>query len=58
MATLFILGLLDIAGWLVLRHVVASTEEFSTPRIILMLSIFAIDFWLFVAFVAYFMRMG
>ena len=58
MQTLLTLALFDIAGWLALHVVLSRTEEFTTPRIFLVLSMFAVDFWLFVAFVAYFVRLG
>lgn len=57
MTTLFTLGLLDIAGWVVLRHIIMSSDEYSNPKLAMILSLFAIDFWLFVAFFVCFMRL-
>jgi len=58
MVTMFTVGLLDVAGWIALKHIVSSSDEYSNQKLALILSLFAIDFWLFVAFFVCFLRLG
>ena len=58
MITMFTVGLLDVAGWVLLKHTITSTSEYSNQKLALILSLFAIDFWLFVAFFVCFLRLG
>lgn len=58
MVTMFTVGILDIAGWIALRRIVMSSDEYSNPKLALILSLFAIDFWLFVVFFVCFLRLG